>query len=260
MTDEVVKWEPKKFEGSDMLPIGFLSQSPTTDEHGNQLIGRENIEKEDLILPTIRLLQGMSPAVTDGVEGAQPGLFIHSASQEVFKPPLRLIVVAHTKSNALYPRPENPAHRGLERCISRDAVQGDRYGLCEQCGKCTEWGEHGEPPLGMQSHCFTVLTESGPAVMRFSRTNFKAARQFITSWNMSRKNLWAHPAVIRVSKNTKDLPGGQKATFFTMNLLWQTTELVPPNMQTAALAFHEMVMAAHQTGRFGSDDESEGDL
>lgn len=252
---EVSVWQPKKFDGSDMLPMTFLQQPTETDAQGQSLVGRDNIEQSDLIIPTIRLLQGMSPAVTDGIEGAQPGLFIHSASQVVYKPPLRLIVIAHTKSNALYPRPDNPAHRGLERCISRDAVQGDRYGLCEECRKCLDWGENGQPPAGMQSHCFTVLTEEGPAVMRFSRTNFKAARQFITSWNMSRKNLWAHPTVIRVTKNTKDLPGGQKTTFFTMSPLWQTTELVPPGMQTAALAFHEMVMRAHQSGKFGADDE-----
>jgi hypothetical protein len=256
MTEEkLVKWEPKKFDGSDLLPVEYLSAPTETDQHGQALVGRQNVEKEDLILPTIRLLQGMSPAVTEGTEGAKPGLFIHSATQQVFQPPLRLIVVAHYKSNALYPRADNIAHRGLERCISRDAVQGDRYGLCEECRKCLDWGENGQPPLGSQSHCFTVLTEHGPAVMRFNRTSFKAARQFITTWNMSRKNLWAHPTVVRVTKNEKQLPGGQKTTYFTMSPLWQTTELVPPSLQTAALAYHEMVMAAHQSGRFGSDDE-----
>lgn len=259
MTEALTPWTPKKFEGSDMLPVSFLSKPVDQDESGQELVGRENIEQSDLILPTIRLLQGMSPAVTDGVEGAKPGLFFHSATQEVFQPPMRVLVVAHTKSNALYPRAENPAHRGLERCVSRDAVKGDnpKYGYCEECRKCLDWGEHGEPPVGSQSHCFTVVTEGGPAVMRFNRTNFKAARQFITAWNMSRKNLWAHPTVIRVTKNTKDLMGGQKATFFTMTPLWQTTELVPPAMQESAKAIHNMVMAAHQTGKFGADDEAE---
>lgn len=252
---EIALWQPKKFDGADMLPISFLSTPSDKDEHGNALVGRGNIEKEDMILPTIRLLQGMSQAVTDGVEGAQPGLFMHSASQTIYKPPLRLIVVAHHKSNAFYPQANNLAHRGLERCISRDAVKGDRYGFCEECRKCLDWGENGQPPLGSQSHVFTVLTEEGPAVMRFNRTSFKAARQFITTWNMGRKNLWAHPVVIRTNKSTKDLPGGQKATFFSMAPLWQTTEVVPPSMQTAAQAFHEVVMAAHQEGRFGSDDE-----
>lgn len=256
---EVAVWQPKKFEGTDLLPINFLSQPTDKDEHGNALVGRQNIEKEDLILPTIRLLQGTSQAVTDGIEGAQPGLFIHSASQTIYKPPLRVIVVAHHKSNALYPQAGNPQHRGLERCISRDAVQGDRYGFCEECRKCLDWGEHGEPPLGSQSHCLTVLTEDGPAVIRLNRTSFKAARQFVTSWNMSRKNLWAHPTTFRVSRNTKDLAGGQKTTYFTMTPLWQTSEVVPPTMQTAAMAFHEMVMAAHAEGKFGSDDEGVAD-
>jgi hypothetical protein len=221
-------------------------------------VGRDNIEKEDLILPTLRLLQGMSPPVTEGTEGAQPGLFFHSASQQIFKPPLRVLFVAHTKSKALYPRADNQAHRGLKTCISRDGVKGSQYGLCEECRKCMDWGPDGQPPLGMESHCFTVLTDSGPAVMRFSRTNFKAAKQFLTTWNMSRKNLWAHPVVIKVSKQTKPLSNGQQATFFTMNPLWQTTEIVPPEFQTAAMALHHMVMAAHEGGRFGADDEGTG--
>lgn len=253
MSEEIVKWTPAQFAGTDLLPVNALVPS----ENKQEIVGRDNIEQEDLIFPTLRLLQGMSPAVTDGIEGAQPGLFIHSASQIIFKPPVRLLFIAHTKSNALYPKTDNPRHNGLERCLSRDGVKGSTYGFCEECRKCLDWGPHNEPPLGAQSHNFVTMTEHGPAVLRFSRTSYKAARQFLTVWNMSSKNLWAHPVVVRVKKQSKMLPSGQQTTYFSVEPIWQQNEAVPLSIQAAAANLYGRVQAAQESGRFGADDENE---
>jgi hypothetical protein len=259
MSDLPALWTPSKFDGSDLLPV-----LRPKDPNAEQLVGRENVSTTDLVLPSLRLLQGMSPPVTEGLEGAQPGKIFHSATQQVIKPPFRVLVVHHSKSNMLIPDPiKDPRTAGLERCLSRDTVRGNVYGLCEECRRCTEWGKvtpqhkNGEPPMGSQSHNFVAMTEFGPAVMRFGRTSFNAGKQFITNWMMSEKNLWAHPVVVRVKAKQRTLPNGQPATFFVWELLWQSNDTVPPAMREAALVLHKQVDAAYQAGRLSGDDEGE---
>lgn len=250
---EITVWKPSAFVGTDCLPLALADQPAAQGE----LVGRENVEAEDLILPTLRLLQGQSQAVTE-VEGAAPGLFYHSTTQQVFKPPLRLLIVAHMKGNALFPKPEDPRSAGLETCISRDGVRGTVYGFCEECRKCLDWDDR-RPPLGSQTHSFVAITEMGPVVLRFSRTSYKAAKSFLTTWTMSKKNLWAHPVVVTVQKQQKELQSGQRTNYFTMALAWMQQDRVPPAMQEAARALYAQVTQAHEQGRFSADDEQGDD-
>jgi hypothetical protein len=250
---EIAPWKPAAFAGSDLLPV--LSSVPRDRSH---LVGRDNVEQSDLVLPTLRLLQGMSPPVLEGVEGAIPGRFMDSASQQVFTAPLRLLFVAHTKSNALYLNPKDARYNGLQKCISRDAITGSVYGACEECGKCTEWVDN-QKPLGAQSHNFVVMTDQGPAILRCSRTSFTAAKQFVSTWMMSDKNLWAHPVVVRVKAKPKQLEDGRQTTYFSMEPTWQRTETTPPEVQALAMEWHKMVMAAHGSGKLRTDEEGGDD-
>lgn len=248
-------WQPSAFQGADLLPKPVAPQ-----DDDEPLVGRDNVSQTDLILPSLRLLQGMSPAVTEGqIEAARPGLILHTGTREVLKPPMRLLFVHHSKSNFLAPDPKNPRHAGLEKCMARDAMHGDRYGYCDECKKCTEWPADGGKPLGSQSHNFVAMTPFGPAVVRFGRTSFKAAREFVTTWTMGNKNLWAHPVVVRVKSQQRTLDNGQQATYFVWEPLWQTSEEVPKSMRLAAREMHDMVDAAHKAGRFSSDDEDDTD-
>jgi len=250
--NQITPWKPAAFAGSDLLPV-----SASAPRDRSQLVGRENVEESDLILPTLRLLQGQSPAVVEGsVPGARPGVFMHSTSQMLFEPPIRVLVIAHTKSNALFPNANDPRSVGLERCVSRDAIEGTVYGLCDECKKCTEWDGR-KPPIGAQSHNLVVMTEHGPAILRFSRTSFQDAKAFITTWMMSDKNLWAHPVVVRVKKEPKLLPSGQQTTFCTAAPSWIQTEVTPPEVQAMALAWHQKIMAAHGSGKLSGDDDTD---
>lgn len=249
---EITPWKPAAFAGTDLLPIA--AARPVNRDH---LVGRENVEEKDLILPTLRLLQGQSPAVVEGI--GKPGVFMHSTSQMIFEPPIRVLVIAHTKSNALFPNANDPRSQGLERCVSRDAIEGTVYGLCEECKRCTEW-DGKKPPIGAQSHNLVVMTEHGPAILRFSRTSFQDAKGFITTWMMSDKNLWAHPVVVRVKKEPKVLQSGQQTTFCTAAPSWIQSEVTPPEVQAMALEWHKRIMAAHSNGRLSGDDDTKADV
>ncbi len=252
--DEVVVWRPEqKFDGTDLLPDlrpgGEIVEAPP-----GGLIGRENVEPEDLILPSMLLLQGMSDPVTEGVENAQPGKFWLSTAGEVILPPLRCLLVFHSRSRALFPQPGKPS-AALKKCLARDGLEGSEYGECEEC-EHRKWGAmSNEPPACAESHNFVVWTHFGPAVLRFAKSSFKAARNFLTTWTMSSKNLWAHACIVTVKKNTKALSDGQQATYFTMDIRWDQREDVPPAFQENAIELYKQIQKAHEAGRFTSDDE-----
>lgn len=265
MSDLPALWTPNKFEGSDLLPV---LRPPDPD--GEAIVGRDNVSTKDLVLPSIRLLQGMSPEVLNNeVEGARPGLILHTGTKTILKPPIRVLFVHHSKSNMLAPDPTKPEFRKpdgslYERCLSRDGIQGDVYGDCGLCKLCTEWGpktaQHpkGTKPLGAQSNNFVAMTEHGPAIMRFSRTSYMAGRNFLTTWMMGNKNLWAHPVVVRTKSEPMTLPNGQQSTYFVWEPVWQIGEQVPPPVRAAARALYDTVEAAYQAGRMQStgDDEA----
>lgn len=258
--DAVAVWKPKEFDGNDLLPLDE-AMAPASVEGVPDLVGRENIDPEDLIVPSLTLLSGKSTAVEDGVEGAEPGVFMHTGTEQCLpEGPLRVIVVHHHKGNVLFPKDNDIRYKGLETCISRDGVEGTKYGLCEQCRKCLDWdNENDMPPLGAQTHHFVVMTSLGPVMMRFARTSYKGASKFISSWKMSRKNLWAHPVVIRVKEGTKMLSSGKSTTYHFMQMAWQTTEKVPDELQRGAFALYKEIESKHEAGNLKSQDEAQPD-
>jgi hypothetical protein len=254
MTDEqkneIAPWQPAPFNGTDLLPVALGDRKA-------DMIGRQHIEVEDLILPSLKLLQGSSEEVKQGVDGARAGLFWLSGAEEPFKPPLRVLAVAHTKSRALFPKEDRPEHEGLEECRSKDAKEGNRYGACEECPH-SKWDDaNGRPPACSESHNFTVLTPLGPAVMRFQRTSIKAAKKLLTAWSMSQDPLFAHPLQISTSIRT-DKVNGRDSTTHVMETKWLQREAVPPAAQEAARAVYSQVMAAHEQGKFGTTDDDAG--
>ncbi len=250
---EVAVWSPAEFNGSDLLPLNLM--------HPRNNRGRENIKAGDLVVPVLKLLNGMSDEVTEqSVPGAVPGQFLHSGAQEVFAAPIRVIVVAHTRSRAMFTDNKNPRYAGLEKCISRDSVTGDRYGSCDACPH-TRWGEGTrEPPLCSESHNFTVLTSYGPAIIRMARRSTKSAEQFLTQWNWSPKDLWEHPVMFSTKAHQDVVDGsGKKATNYSLEMKWLQQETVPPAAQEFAESFYEQISAAHEHGKFKGDDE-QGDI
>jgi hypothetical protein len=254
-TTEVAVWKPKEFAGNDLLPLDEGSAIAVI-EGIPELVGRDHVDPDDLVLPALNLLHGTSEAVTSGVEGAAPGLFMHTGTEEVLEEgPLRLIFAHHHKGNALFPK-EGDRYKDLETCISPDGVEGNVYGSCEDCRKCLDWDNvNNFPPLGAQVHHFVGFTSMGPIMLRFSRSSYKAANKFISSWVGSRKNLWTHPVVIRVVQGDKTLPTGKVTKYFTLQLAWQVTEKVPAELQLAAYELYKSVAQKHETGNLKSQDD-----
>ncbi len=253
----VTVWKPQQaFQGTDLVPE-LRSSTAIVEKPPGGLLGRENVEPGDMILPSMLLLQGMSDPVTDQIKDAQPGKFWLSTAGEVIEPPLRLLLVHHSRSRALFPQPNNMRSKDLNKCLARDAIEGTEYGLCKECDH-KKWGPNNEAPACSESHNFVAWTYFGPAVLRFAKTSFKSARNFLTTWNLAEKNMWAHLAIVTVKKNQKTLSDGQNATYFTMDMRWDQKEDVPLAFQENAVELYHQIQQAHEAGRFKPDAEEAG--
>lgn len=252
--NEVAIWKPKPFEGNDLLPYEDTSALVQVD--GIPLVGEDEIDPDDMIVPAINLLHGTSQAVTDGVEGAEPGRFIHTGTMEVLpKGNLRLIVAHYHKGNALFPK-EGERYAGLETCLSDDGVEGTVYGECETCRKCLDWDNvNNFPPLGAEVHHFVVMTSMGPAMLRMSRSSYKSGSNFLSTKKLKRRNFWAHPTVVRVVQEPKTLATGKVTNYYTLQMSWQTTEKVPDELQRTAYELYKSVAQKHEQGHLKSNAE-----
>ena len=241
---------PEDFRGKDLLPV--LSSSTQLVPAG-EIVGYDNVEPEDLVLPVIKCLQGMSPEVMQEVHpDARPGRFFLTSTQEAFEGPIRVLLVHHHRSRF---KPADANVSGDKQCISSDALKGSVYGYCSDC-EFAEWGEDGKPPKCALSHNFVAATNNGPALIRFNRTSFPAGKEFISSCMLSipRKNLWHHFALIRSVVATTRLPGGKEATYYKMAIAWQRDVVVPEPMQQEARKLYQQVEAAFSAGKLGGDE------
>lgn len=245
-------WQPSPFPtGSDLLPLELAGP--------RDLVGQENIKAEDIVLPTLQLLQGMSEPVTSGEDGAKPGVFWHNGARMALVGPLRVLAVHHGRGRALLPKQGNARYAGLEMCISRDQIEGSKYGDCDSC-RHKEWGPNKETPLCVESHAFVVLTKFGPALLRIplsNKSNRTTARNLLTSWQFSGQPLWAHPLVVDSKQESKDMgPGQRPAIYYSLDLRWARADAVPPPVQATARQIHGQINSAHEAGKLHGDDEA----
>lgn len=248
-------WTPRTFSGNDLLPL--VAPPVEGAEEKEELVTHENIDiTTDFVVPQLKLLQGISDEVAQGQPGAIPGKFVLTSTGEILEPPLRVLIVFHGRSRALFPNPSRPNTVGLDKCIARDGVTGTRYGDCASC-KHKEWPEEKElsPPCS-EAHNFVALLPQGPAVLRFGRTSFKAARKFISQVIISGENFWQHPTIIRVRQEQRDV-GGKKATYFVMDAGWEVPETVPIGYRKNARESFDKIKAAADAGKLRAGEEED---
>ncbi len=244
---EVDIWKPSEFKGSDLLPVPTEDSVMAPDE---ELVGQENILQEDMILPVLSLLHGMSEPVTQGVDGAKVGLFHLTLGDKIFEPPLRVLLVHHCKGAAMF-ADEKRSRDPDVTCLSKDGITGSHFGDCEACGR-SEW--HGEKTDCAKSHNFVILTQFGMAIFRCKVTNYQTANRFVTEWKHAKRNMWHHPLMITTRLKPKDL-GGKTVMYPVVDLRWLTKETIPPDVRAECSATYEKIAFAHDKGKLGGNTE-----
>ncbi len=258
-------WSPKPFKGTDLLPVVGAQGSRELDEFsGEEVVSRKNVEVGDIIVPRIKVLQGISDEVTR--DGLRAGLFFLTNLKQCIEPPIRGLIVFHSKSRALFPQQSRPETAGLERCIAPQAIQGSHYGDCSQCPH-QHWpkDEKGKTPPGQSPPCslsnnYVFLTNHGPYVLRFARTSFKPGADFLSDVAMADRNFWHHPVVVNVTTEQKELQGGggKKATYFKMTIGWDRSEVIPQPYRDAARSLWQKLSDAWDASRLDIGQEDEG--
>ena len=241
-------WQPSPFEGTDLLPVA----QATNDL---EVVGDDDIDDGDTILPVLQMLQGT--AVND-VPGAQAGMFYNTVTKELFEGPIRVLIISHSKGNSYFVNKNDPSQNGNEDCFARDGVEGTVYGLCSECPK-NEWDRSTKPhkkPICNKQHKIIVMTPSGPAMIRFQSSSYNALKGLFTAKKIQRKNFFDHPAHIHAIgpiEGTKE--GGRKFTYYKMEVKWDTREQVPLATRKMALETYNGLKELHAAGKLRGGEE-----
>lgn len=243
MTDELTIWQPSPFDGSDLLPVN-------THQNDLEVVGDDDIDDSDIVLPTLKMLQGTA---VNEIEGAKAGQFYNTVTKQLYDGPIRVLVISHSKGNSYFPEEGSQD----KACYSLDGVEGTEYGLCSECRK-NEWDRSVEPhkkPLCNKQHKIIVMTPDGPALMRFQSTSYRALDGLLTQKKMLRKNFFDHPAIIKADGPHKGTKNGKTFTYYTLVVQWATNEEIPLHVRKTALETFKGLRDAQSHGRLkGADD------
>lgn len=173
----------------------------------DKALGKENISRDDLVIPRVALMQAVNPEVTEGK--AQSGDFFHTVLEEVLGTEIDdLIIIHHSKRYTLW----NPRHLGggiLAR--ASDGVNWDEpnqkftfapfkdfpkkvvtYELGTKVGRDIGLGKWGttdpdnpdSPPIATLTHALVCILQSrpemGPFVMLLQRSAEPVAKQLLS--------------------------------------------------------------------------------
>ena len=161
--------------------------------------GFEELDMETLTMPTAKLLQQMSPELTDesfADYNFKSGMIIHSLLLEQLQEefiPLKM----HEDKVCFIPRQDadkqnlkvrvaeihgidldEEAMKSLFLCRAKDGKTGDRFGACSSCKLC-EFNGNQKPFCNKNVNVLSLFKgQEMPVVIRFCNTSYKHGQQF----------------------------------------------------------------------------------
>jgi len=201
MENEITKKEETALARPSERPRGF----------------EEGTAKEDLIIPRMKLLQFMSPEVTEEPDKFKAGSILNSLTKEVLSD--RFIpIFKFTQWIRFNPRDEKAP--GYDPAFAPGAViwrstdPEDPKVISEGA-----FGENGEVPLATKFLCFFSYFPGVdmPIIVSFSKTSIKAGRRLLSLCKFANCDMFARAYKIKTVKETKDL-GGTKATYYVLSV------------------------------------------
>ena len=152
---------------------------------GGKLAGRgfENLDRSDLLLPRLKLLQPLSPEIND--LGQKAGTIFLPLGNKSYGTKIEVTPVLHFRSRIKWiPRDDGG---GID-CSSPDAkIPRDQTKYSATCASCPEalWNEDAKNAKEKQPHCslsdnFLCLVgaETSPVLITFDRSKLKISRKW----------------------------------------------------------------------------------
>ena len=140
--------------------------------------GIEGADKQSFAIPFIGILQGLSPQL-ETVEGAKPGLFINTITNEVASELLVIPCAFQRRYNAWAPRESGGGFRGTYNPI--EVETGTLAGVAKNTEGRFMVGEN--ELQDTRNHFILVQDESGawhPALLSLSRTQIKHSKKWLS--------------------------------------------------------------------------------
>jgi hypothetical protein len=138
------------------------------------------LDKEDLIIPRAKLIQALSPEMTEGLEGVKVGAIINSLTKEVL--PQEFIPIFMFKNYIRFnPRSKDDPNFNSDfepGAVIWKSTDPEDPRVVEE----TRFGDEGEKPLATTFLNFFSFFPgcAMPVVVSFSKTSYKAGKQLLS--------------------------------------------------------------------------------
>lgn len=138
------------------------------------------LDKEDLIIPRAKLIQALSPEMTEGLEGVKVGAIINSLTKEVL--PQEFIPIFMFKNYIRFnPRSKDDPNFNSDfepGAVIWKSSDAEDPRVVEE----TRFGDEGEKPLATTFlNFFSYFPGCAmPVVVSFSKTSYKAGKQLLS--------------------------------------------------------------------------------
>lgn len=198
--------------------------------------GVRKLDREDQMIPRLKLMQGLSPEVQDGL--AKYGDLVNSLTKENYSKALTFVPINWWKTR-IYWRARNEG--GGILCRSFNAQTGTVYGNCSAC-KFKEWEVKGDEQI--PSPCVALFNVLGAILKKdalpelivasFLKTSFKQGKQFINLLNYKNTSLFNFQYTLFSESVSNDMG--------TFNILKykDLNQSTPEDVFNACTAFYDM--------------------
>lgn len=134
------------------------------------------LEQEDVTIPRVVILQGLSPEVTEG-RGRSGEFYIKGLERNLGKGPIEIVVLMRSKSRIRW-QDLNLGGGILCRSVDSKVGTGDPGGNCEVC-PLAEWSGTGKPSCDLYQNLIMVIRNDKdwfPVALSGNRTKLKAMK------------------------------------------------------------------------------------
>ena len=155
-----------------------LSTNVVLDFAADAGMGMEGVDKDSFAIPFIALLQGLSPQL-ETVDGARPGLFINTITDELFKEVLVVPCAYQRRYLRWAPRSEGGGYKGEYNPI--DIETGKILGVEKDADGRLRL--EGDELKDTRNHFVLMQSETGawqPALLSLSSTQIKKSKRWMS--------------------------------------------------------------------------------
>lgn len=241
-----------------------LADGNAVDFFADAGAGQEGTTRDDYAIPFISILQGLSPAVVDNlIEGARPGLFVQSVSQELAEKVV-LIPCAYARRFIEWaPRSKGGGFKGEHLPLDIESGKVPTEEKPDDKGVLRLFHKNGNELKDTRTHyCLQVKADGSftPVVVSFGSTQIRKSKRWLgviaeqKARHPATQELFTLPSFAVVYEASSVKESNERGTWFG----WSIGKVGPvptKELYEAAKAFNKMVLE----GSVKASYEAEGD-